>query len=73
LLILHKDDFTQLYTTPDGSFKSGYYIKDNNFAMQAEMINYLPTEQKVYVQTDLEWVPGKVGGDAEQGVLSVMG
>jgi hypothetical protein len=41
--------------------------------MQAEMINYLPTEQKVYVQTDLEWVPGKVGGDAEQGVLSVTG
>jgi hypothetical protein len=41
--------------------------------MQAEMINYRKEAQQVYVQTDLEYVPGKDGGDAEQGVLSAKG
>ena len=37
------------------------------------MINYLKEEQTVYVEIDLEYVPGKQGGDAEQGVLSAVG
>jgi hypothetical protein len=41
--------------------------------MQAEMINYRREEQTVYVQVDLEYVPGKVGGDAGQTVLSALG
>jgi hypothetical protein len=31
--------------------------------MQAELINYLPTEQTVYLQVDMEYVKGRVGGD----------
>jgi hypothetical protein len=42
-----QDAFTQHYTTPAGDFNSGYYIKNNKFLMQAEMINYLPMEQTV--------------------------
>jgi hypothetical protein len=72
-LLLYQDDFTQLYTTPDGKFKSGYYISNNNFAMQLEVINYRKEAQQVYVETDLEYVPGRDGGDAEQGVLSAKG
>lgn len=67
------DDFTQLYTTPDGKFQSGYYVGKNDFAMQAEMINYRKEEQKVYMQIDLEYVPGKQGGEAQQSVLSAVG
>jgi hypothetical protein len=73
LLDLLQDEFTQFYTTPDGKFNSGYYIKDNDFALQAEIINYRSTEQSVYIQTDLEYLPGKVGSDAEQGILSAVG
>jgi hypothetical protein len=31
--------------------------------LQAELINYLPTEQDVYLQVDMEYVNGRVGGD----------
>lgn len=37
------------------------------------MINYRKEEQTVYIQTDLEYVPGKIGGDAEKGTLSATG
>jgi hypothetical protein len=41
--------------------------------MQLEAINYRRDEQKIFVQIDMEYVPGKDGGDAEQGVLSARG
>jgi hypothetical protein len=41
--------------------------------MQAEMINYLPSEQTVFIQADLEYVPGKVGTDATTGGASATG
>lgn len=37
------------------------------------MINYRTDEQVVYVETDIEYVPGKQGSDSEQGVLSATG
>jgi hypothetical protein len=63
----------QYYTTPDGKFKSGYFVDNNKFMMQAEMINYRPEEQTVYILADLEYVDGHVGGDATQGVLAATG
>ncbi|KAF2429085.1 hypothetical protein EJ08DRAFT_680230 [Tothia fuscella] len=67
------DAFVQYYTTPDGKFNSGYFIDNNKFMMQVEMINYRPDEQTVYISTDLEYIDGHVGGDATQGVLSATG
>jgi hypothetical protein len=64
------DGFTQYYTTPDGKFNSGYYIKDDTFIMQAELVNYRKEPQKVYIQMDIEYVPGKVGSDATQSTLA---
>jgi hypothetical protein len=46
------DDFTQYYTTPDGKYPSGYYIKDDTFLMQLELVNYKEVPQKVYVQME---------------------
>lgn len=31
--------------------------------LQAELINYLPTKQTIYLQVDIEYVNGRVGGD----------
>jgi hypothetical protein len=64
------DNFTQWYTTPDASFPAGYYVKDDSFIMQAEFVNYKPTNQTVYVQLDYEYMQGKIGGDAAQFVIS---
>jgi hypothetical protein len=41
--------------------------------MQAEMINYLPTEQTVFIEADLEYMQGKVGKDAVSGGGSATG
>jgi hypothetical protein len=67
------DEFTQLYTTPDGRFRSGYYIANNTFLLQAEIVNYRPTEQEVFVEVDVEFVPGRAGQDASQGTLAATG
>jgi hypothetical protein len=64
------DDFTQHYTTPDGKFPSGYYVKDDTFLMQVELVNYNDKPQKVFINMELDYVPGKVGGDATQAFLS---
>jgi hypothetical protein len=62
------DDFTQFYTTQDAKLPSGY-IKDDTFLMQLELVNYKEVQQKVFIQIDLEYVPGKVGSDASQAFL----
>lgn len=67
------DGFTQYYTTPDGKFESGYQIQNSNFMMQAEMVNYRPEQQKVYIQVDIEYMPGKWGSDASQATLAATG
>ncbi|KAF2675179.1 hypothetical protein BT63DRAFT_462626 [Microthyrium microscopicum] len=64
------DDFTQYYTTKDAKFNSGFYVKDDTFLMQVELVNYKEVKQQVYLQMDMEYMPGKVGNDASQAVLS---
>jgi len=65
------------FTTPDGEFKSGYYIgnKQQNFSLNAALVNYNEKESQVYVTTEVEWVPGKEAGvrDASMSLLSVTG
>jgi hypothetical protein len=59
------DEFRQLFTTEDGKMDSGFYRgpKDVMFA-QAELINYRPEAQKVWLQFDIEFVPGKAAKNA---------
>jgi hypothetical protein len=64
------DDFTQYYTTPDAKFPSGFYIKDDTFLMQLELVNYKEAPQKVFIQMEIEYVPGKFGNDATQAFIS---
>ncbi|KAF2404354.1 hypothetical protein EJ06DRAFT_518776 [Trichodelitschia bisporula] len=64
------DEFRQWYTTPDGQLKAGFYIKNDEFIMQAELVNYHPEPQNVFLQMDIEWVPGKYGPDASQATLA---
>jgi hypothetical protein len=68
------DEFTDLYTSPDGKFDSGYYIPPGvKASMSGELINYLKEEQQVFVQFDVEFVPGHVGHEAIKAALSVEG
>jgi hypothetical protein len=68
------DEFIDYYTTPDGKFNSGYYIPPKISAMMSgEIINYLKEPQEVYIQFDVEFVPGKVGTEAVKTAISVEG
>jgi hypothetical protein len=68
------DEFTQYFTTPDGSFNSGRYIDPKDrFFFQAEVINYKKVPQQLYVQMDLEWVQGKAEKHATWTPVSVTG
>jgi hypothetical protein len=68
------DHGDQLYTSEDGSFKSGYYIKPTDtFDMEGEFMNYNAAPQTIYVVIDFEYLPGKPEGylDAHSLTLSV--
>jgi hypothetical protein len=68
------DEFTDYYTTPDGKFPSGYYIPTGIKAtMSGEIINYLKEPQQVYIQFDMEYLPGRVGTEAVKAAVSVEG
>jgi len=56
------DEAHQWFTSLDGKYQSGHYIDPTDkFLLQFEAINYKKEDQKVYVDLELEWVPGRVG------------
>ena len=61
------------YSTPDPRVKSGYYIKNNTFAMTADLVNYTYEKKIIYVTFDVEYLPGKIGNDASSTLISVTG
>lgn len=68
------DEYTQWFTTKDGEFPSGHYVDPSDrFFIQAEALNYLQVPQQIYIQVDLEYVPGKVEKHATWTPLSVTG
>jgi len=68
------DEFKQLFTTPDGKFDSGYYLgQDDRLLLQGEIINYLPQPQKIFLQMDIEYMPGRVGKETATTISNVQG
>jgi hypothetical protein len=63
------DEAANMFTTPDGTFNSGYLVGPKQMiAMQAELVNYRKEEQKVYVTIDYEYVRGKADAPADSSV-----
>ena len=57
------DDTVQLFTTADGAFKTGYYISPTDtLLMMAEVMNYKPQKQDIYIVAEMEWIEGKPEG-----------
>jgi hypothetical protein len=55
------ENFTTWYTTGDGKFDSGFHAGNYPYILSAEVVNYKPEEQKVFVTVDYDYVPGTVG------------
>jgi hypothetical protein len=49
-----------MYSTPDGSFKSGYHVAPTDtFGMWGEIMNYAPVRKTVYLVTDADYIPSR--------------
>ena len=58
-----EDASTELFTTKDGKFDSGFYIGASDRIFQfSEIVNYSNVTRSVFVETELEFVPGKPKG-----------
>ena len=57
------DQEYMLFTSPDGSFKSGYELKaTDRVDLVAEFMNYRPQSQRIHITVDFEYLPGKQDG-----------
>jgi hypothetical protein len=57
------------FTTPNGTYNSGYYIgKSDQFMMQNEIVNYNPKPQKWYIAADFEYIQGRPEGTEDVSV-----
>lgn len=62
------------FTSADGTFNSGYHLKDNAVVMnQVDLVNYNKETKEVYVTYEIEYVDGLVGADASSSLVSVTG
>jgi len=73
LFVQGVENFTTWYTTPTGNLNSGFYANSDTYSMIAEIINYKPEKQSVYITVDYEFVPGKPKVDAAISYISVTG
>jgi hypothetical protein len=69
------DEFVDYFTDAKGKINAGFYIPSDTSGglYTGEIINYLRSEQKVYIRLDLEWVPGRQGAIAMKTPLNVEG
>jgi len=60
-----------IYTPRDGSLDSGFYVSpETGFTAQIVLVNYLDKPQQVYLNYDLEYLPGHVGKRVKSMLLS---
>jgi hypothetical protein len=64
----------QWFTTRDGQFASGYHVgKNDRIRLTVDLVNYIPSSQKLFVTLDLEYFPGNVGDDCDITLMTVTG
>jgi hypothetical protein len=62
------------YSTPDGSFNSGYYVSaKDKFLMTGEIVNYTNETKDIYTVSEVEYIDGRPDGmlDTDVVVLNV--
>jgi len=62
------------YTTRDGAHEGGFHVgPSDTFMMQIDLVSYKKEASKVYVTMEMEYLPGIVGPDTRESLLSVTG
>src|ERR1700712_3470440 len=58
-----EDRYGGYFTTPDGSFNSGYYIgQKDKLVLNGDLVNSSDESKTVYTLNEIEYIPGKVRG-----------
>jgi hypothetical protein len=57
------------WTNKSLTLESGYYLNDNTLVFQGEFVNYRTEAQEVWVEFDVEYMPGRWGTDIGQRAL----
>lgn len=66
-----EDKGDNFFTTPDGTFNSGYYVAAQDRVMvTSEIINYKDAPVKVFSEVELEYVPGRIRDAQEVNIQS---
>ncbi|KAF2399753.1 hypothetical protein EJ06DRAFT_562046 [Trichodelitschia bisporula] len=62
------DESEYFFTTPDGTYNSGYYVGSRDgFMMQSEIVNYNPEARRWYIAAEYEYELGKPAGAEDAG------
>jgi len=60
------------YTDKDGSHQGGFHVgRFDSFSMNADLVNMNTASTQVYLTLDIEYLPGIVGTDSRETLLSV--
>jgi hypothetical protein len=62
------------YTTRDGAHQGGFHVgASDSFMMQIDLVSYKKEASKAYVTMEMEYLPGVIGPDTRETLLSVTG
>jgi hypothetical protein len=60
------------YTDKDGSHSGGFHVgRTDSFSMNADLVNLNTASTQIYLTLDIEYLPGIVGTDSRETLLSV--
>jgi hypothetical protein len=67
------DEHVEHFTPKDANIRAGYHVKNSQFFIQSEIVNYRPENMDVFVELDLEFLPGQFGKDIIKQFISATG
>jgi hypothetical protein len=60
------------WTSENGKFPSGYHISGNNeIAWNIEIVNYLEEQKEFFLNVEIEYLPGLVGGNTQNQLVDI--
>jgi hypothetical protein len=66
-------DGDTIFTSPDGTYNSGFHVPVTRFLIQYDIVNYNPEAEDVYIDVEIEYVDGIQGKNAGQVLKGVNG
>jgi hypothetical protein len=68
-----RDMGTGWFMNPQGTVESGHFLGEDTFMLQGEVLNEAAAKTDVYIELDLEFLPGRVGRESFKNYLNVAG